>query len=91
MYCESVRICAEAVSFSSCLLSLLLKGCSPCWAAGTAVSAVVPKALSFKMGWAGNELLLRLFKATQATQFAFPETGWGMLTSGAEMADRIGR
>ena len=78
MCCESVRIHAEEVSFSSCLLSLLLllKGCSPLWAAGIAVSAIMPEAISFKMGWAGKELLLRLFKATQ---FAFAETGWGML------------
>lgn len=78
MCCESVRICAEEVSFSSCLLSLLLllKGCSPFWAAGIAVSAIVPEVVSFKMVWADQELL-GLFKVTQ---FAFAETGWGMLT-----------
>lgn len=79
MCCESVRIRAEEVSFSSRLLSLLflLKGCSPFWAAGIAVSAIVPEVISFKMVWADQELLLRLFKVTQ---FAFAETGWGMLT-----------
>jgi len=77
MGCESVCICAEDVSFSRYLLSLLLLliGCSLFWAAGLAVSAVVPKAASFKLWWAGKELLLKLFKATR---FAFAETGWGM-------------